>query len=293
MDAALRCLVVEGNVRAARERHAAETGRMPCEAYADALAAVAASLGGAVACDFAFPADAGANLPDAAGLADYDAVVLTGSALTVYRVEPAVAQQVALMRAVYASGTPAFGSCWGLQVGTVAAGGAVALSPAGPEIGFARRLAPTEAGRTHPLLAGRPASFDAPAVHLDAVVLPAGDCTVLAANDLAPVQAAEIRHAGGVFWGVQYHPEFALDELAAIVARYGGPLVAAGLCREEAEAEAWAAEIAALHAEPGRADLAWRHGLNREVLEPARRLTEIRNFLARRVRPEKSRRGRA
>lgn len=289
----LRCLVVEGNLRAARDAHAAETGRMPCESYAEALAFAAGSLGDDLACDFAFPADAGANLPDAAGLADYDAVVLTGSALTLYRVEPAVARQVELMRAVYASGTPAFGSCWGLQVGTVAAGGAVDLSPVGPEIGFARRLVPTEAGRGHPLLAGRPAAFDAPAIHLDAVVRPAGDCTVLAANDRAPVQAAEIRHAGGVFWGVQYHPEFALDELSVIVARYGRPLVAAGFCRTEGEAVSWAAEIAALHADPGRADLAWRHGLDREVLEPARRLTEIRNFLAHRVRPEKSRRGRA
>jgi GMP synthase (glutamine-hydrolysing) len=293
MGAGLRCLVVEGNVRAAREAHAAETGRMPCESYAEALAAVAGGLGEPILCDFAFPADAGANLPDSAGLSDYDAVVLTGSALSVYRAEPAVLRQIALMRAVYASGTPAFGSCWGLQVGTVAAGGTVAPTPTAPEIGFARRLTPTEAGRTHPLLAGRPAAYDAPAVHLDAVVLPAGDCTVLAVNDLAPVQAAEIRSAGGTFWGVQYHPEFALDELGAIVARYGPALVEAGLCRAEDEAAAYAADLAALHADPGRADLAWRHGLNREVLDPARRLTEIRNFLRHRVGPEKSRRGRA
>ena len=31
--------------------------------------------------------------------------------------------EIELMRAVYASGTPAFGSCWGVQVGAVAARG--------------------------------------------------------------------------------------------------------------------------------------------------------------------------
>ena len=31
---------------------------------------------------------------------------------------------------------------------------------------------------------------------------------VLARNVDTPVEAAEIRHGNGVFWGVQYHPEF-------------------------------------------------------------------------------------
>jgi hypothetical protein len=59
--------------------------------------------------------------------------------------------------------------------------------------------------------------------------------------------------------------------------------------------EAWSAyvaELKTLHADPARRDLAWRHGLDDEVLDPVRRTAEIRSFIAHRVKPEKSRRGR-
>ena len=56
---------------------------------------------------------------------------------------------------------------------------------------------------------------------------------------------------------------------------------------------AYVAELKTLHADPARRDLAWRHGLDDEVLDPVRRTAEIRSFIAHRVEPEKSRRGRA
>jgi GMP synthase (glutamine-hydrolysing) len=107
------------------------------------------------------------------------------------------------------------------------------------------------------------------------------------------VQAAEIRQDGGVFWGVQYHPEFSLGELAVILERRTEILVREGFCRSPEDAAAYTADLAALHREPTRFDLAWRHGLDGEVLDPQRRTREIRNFIARRVKPEKSARGRA
>ena len=106
-------------------------------------------------CDIALPADEGANLPDPAGLAAYDGIVLTGSHLNIYDATPEIRRQVDLMRAVYASRTPAFGSCWGLQVAAVAAGGDVRLNPAGWEVGIARRLDPDRGGEG-PSDAGRP-----------------------------------------------------------------------------------------------------------------------------------------
>jgi GMP synthase (glutamine-hydrolysing) len=33
---------------------------------------------------------------------------------------------------------------------------------------------------------------------------------------VSPVQAADIEHAGGRFWAVQYHPEYTLHELARL-----------------------------------------------------------------------------
>ena len=140
--AALRFLIVEGNTRPARERHAEAYGLTPAASYA----AVLQEIEPGILCDIALPADAGANLPDAAGLESYDGVVLTGSALNIYDATPEIRRQVELMRAVFASRTPAFGSCWGIQVGAVAAGGDVRRNPRGREVGFARNIAPTDAG---------------------------------------------------------------------------------------------------------------------------------------------------
>jgi GMP synthase (glutamine-hydrolysing) len=285
----LRFLVVEGNTRGARQAHRQAYGLMPSESYAAVLQGIEPDA----VCDLAFPADEGANLPDAAGLDSYDGVVLTGSHLNIYDRTPDILRQIDLMRAVYASRTPAFGSCWGLQIAAVAAEGDVRANLLGREVGFARRLVPTEAGRAHPLLAGRPAAYDAPAIHLDTVTALPADCTILAGNAVSQVQAAEIRQHGGVFWGVQYHPEFSLGELAVILQRRTEILVREGFCRTAEDAAAYTADLAALHQEPTRSDLAWRHGLDAEVLDPERRTREIRNFVAHRVKPEKSARGRA
>ena len=286
---ALRFLVVEGNRRAERETHRRSFGTAYAESYSAAVLRHAPDA----AIDVAHPADEGANLPDRDGLSGYDGVFLTGSALNLYDMTPEVTRQIELMRAVYASGTPAFGSCWGIQVGAAAAGGSVAKNPVGREIGFARRITATEAGRAHPLLSGRPVAWDAPAVHLDIVESVPDGATILAANRMAGVQAAEIRHDGGVFWGVQYHPEFSLEELAVILARYADRLVAEGFCAHLPAAHAYAADIRALHDDPGRTDLAWRHGLDAEVLDPLKRTREIANFIEALVIPTKAARGRA
>ena len=151
----LRLLFVDGNTPAHREGLRTAYGMAYGEAYAAEIAAIAPGI----VSDICLPADEGANLPDGAGLESYDGIFLTGSALHIYEIEPAVTRQVELMRAIYASGTPCFGSCWGIQVGSVAAGGTVTANPKGREVGFARRIAPTEAGRGHALLASRPAAL--------------------------------------------------------------------------------------------------------------------------------------
>ena len=172
----LRFLVVEGNTRGARLAHREAYGLTPSESYAEVIQAIERDA----VCDIALPADEGANLPDAAGLESYDGIVLTGSHLNIYDRTPDILRQIDLMRAVYASQTPSFGSCWGLQMAAVAADGDVRPNPLGREVGIARKLTRTEAGQAHPMLEGRPAAYDAPAIHLDAVTALPGDCTVLA-----------------------------------------------------------------------------------------------------------------
>lgn len=285
----LRLLVVDGYKRAQREEYIRDSGATPSEAYAAELRRIEPAL----VTDICLPADEGANLPDGAGLASYDGIALTGSSLHIHSLEPAVTRQIELMRAIYRSGTPCFGSCWGIQIGAVAAGGTVAANPNGLEIGFARRISLTEEGARHPLLAGRPAAFDAPAIHFDSIVAPPADATILAANAMSPIQAAEFRQDGGSFWGVQYHPEFSLRLIATILRRHSRILIEQGFRKDKADTHAWLTDLDALDAEPGRRDLAWAHGLDEEVLDPGKRVTELRNFIEMRVKRHASQRGRA
>jgi GMP synthase (glutamine-hydrolysing) len=284
-----RLLVAEGNTAEARSRRVALAGATYGEGYADVLR----GLMPAAVVDICYPADASANLPDAAGLAGYDGVAITGSALNVYNGGPEVMRQIEFARAVFASGVPFFGSCWGLQVATAAAGGSVRRSPKGREMGLARKIVLTDAGRDHALHAGKGPVFDAPAIHTDEVEARPAGMTVTATNAFSEVQAAEIRHDGGTFWGVQYHPEFTLADIAIIVASRAETLVREGLFKEVAEIEAYVADLKALAADPGRADIAWRLGFDADVLDPERRRRELRNWLTSMVLPAMSARGRA
>ncbi|MDQ0391200.1 type 1 glutamine amidotransferase [Labrys monachus] len=285
----MRLLVVEGNVRAARERHRATYGLTPSESYA----AVLKSLAPEAICDIALPADEGANLPERTGLEGYDGVVLTGSGLNIWKAEPETMRQVELAREVYRSGTPFFGSCWGLQVATVAAGGSVRANPRGREVGIARDIALTPEGRDHPLYRGKAPVFTSPCVHGDEVeTLPEG-AIVLAANPVSDVQAVEIPYEGGRFWGIQYHPEFSLNELSVIMRRYKPTLLAEGFFRDAGTADQWLADLEALVADPRRKDISWRYGIGPDILDARIRLKEIENFIALRVRPVQSERGRA
>ena len=286
---ALRLLVVEGNTRETRETFKAGWGQSPAEQYASVLNGLAPDA----VCDICMPADHGANLPDAGGLSGYDGVALTGSSLHLYDMTPEITRQIELARAVFQSGTPFFGSCWGLQIASVAAGGDVRKNPKGREFGIARNITLTPAGRAHPLHEGRPLAFDVPCAHLDVVAAPPAGAEILAFNAITPVQAAEIKEAGGTFWGVQYHPEFSLAHLAFLFGRAEKILIDEGFFADTAARRAVASDYNALEKDRGRQDIAWRNGITRDVTDDASRLTEIRNWLALQVRPEKSRRSRA
>jgi GMP synthase (glutamine-hydrolysing) len=285
----LRFLVAESEPPQARDARRKSVGRSSGETFMDTMAGLVPGA----ACDRIKPADANGTSRSGAELAEYDAVFLTGSPLHLYEDSPEVRREIDFMRAVFASGTPSFGSCAGLQLATVAAGGTVRPNARGREAGFGRRITPTPAGAAHPLLEGRPASFDAPSVHGDEVeALPDG-ATLLASNSVTEVQAAEIRLGPGIFWGVQYHPELSLGEVAAALLRQQDDLLEAGLV-DTAETLAGHAElIEALGEAPERRDLAWRLGLDREVTDRDRRTTELRNFVAHLVNPTRSARLRA
>lgn len=271
----LKLLVAESEPKADREARRARVGRSSGETYVDLLRRLAPGAG----VDRVRPADLDKAPPDAAALRGYDAVLLTGSPLHLYEPTAEAEREIGFMRAVFASGTPAFGSCAGLQAAAVAAGGRVRAGARPREAGFARRITATAEGRVHPLLRGRPAAWDACAIHGDEVAeLPPG-ATRLAGNSHTTVQAAEIRSGEGVFWGVQYHPELSLHEIAAALRSERAALTHEGLARCEQEVDSYADAIEALDRDASRVDLAWRLGLDAEVIDAERRCVEIRNFL--------------
>jgi GMP synthase (glutamine-hydrolysing) len=285
---ALRLLVVDGNTAAGRARAVASGGTASGEGYA----AVLQDLAPEAEVDICYPADPGSNLPGISELASYDGVAITGSALNVYNGGPEIDPQVELARDVFRSGTPMFGSCWGLQVATVAAGGGVRANPQGREIGIARKILVNETGRDHPLLAGRPPVYDALCVHLDEVETKPQGMTVLAGNELSEVQAAEISHDGGTFWGVQYHPEYSFGEMASVLRRYGPVMVANGFVHDEAELARIITLYDGLHANPGDTALAWQLGVDRQTIDTAERHRDLANWLEHLVRPTRAQRGR-
>jgi GMP synthase (glutamine-hydrolysing) len=285
----MRLLVVEGNAQDGRARQAARGEVTYGESYSDLLRSLAP---GAVV-DICLPTDPGANIPDADGLSGYDGVAITGSALNIYDATPECTRQVDLARAVFEAGVPFFGSCWGLQVAATAAGGAVRKNPRGREIGLARKITLTEAGRSHPLHAGKGPSYDAPSIHTDEVGTHPEGMVVTASNATSEVQAAEIRYGKGVFWGVQYHPEFTLGDIAAIVRRYGPTLMEEGRVLSCEEAVQHATALQTLSDDPNRVDLAWQLGVDGDVLDSTKRTIEIRNWIEHMVRPAMSARVRA
>jgi GMP synthase (glutamine-hydrolysing) len=129
----LRFLVAESEPPQARETRRESVGRSSGETYVDTLL----SLAPGAECHRIKPVDAGAGLPAGASLTGYDGVFLTGSPLHLYKETPETRRAVAFMRAVFAAGTPSFGSCAGLQVATVAAGGTVRQNARGYEAAFA------------------------------------------------------------------------------------------------------------------------------------------------------------
>ena len=280
-------LVCEGNTAELRAKQVAAGGQIMSDGYADLLREL---LPGAVV-DICYPADPGTNLP-IGGLEGYDGVAITGSALNVYDGGPEVTGQIELAREVLKAKTPLFGSCWGLQVVTVAAGGTVRPNPKGREIGIGRRIALTQAGRTHPMYRGKGSVFDAVTVHLDEVEILAPGTTVLAANAQSDVQAAEIVVDGAVAWGTQYHPEFSLGDMAAIVRRYGSRLMREGFFADAAARDHYVADLEMLDRNPDDKPLAWRYGMDETVLDRRVRSTEIANWIAHQVLPGRATKGR-
>lgn len=229
--------------------------------------------------DIWFSSDPGVPTPSDEQIADLSGILWPGCNLTVYHDDPRVYAHLDLARRAFEIGTPGFGSCWAIQVAAYAAGGEVKASPKGREMGVGQKVRLTEAGKTHPMFEGKPEVYDHFMSHDDEVTrLPEGG-TLLAGNDWSSVQAAEIKHKNGTFWGVQYHPEYDLHEMARLILARQKKLMQLGYFRDEADVTAYVDKLEALYEDPTRKDLRWQLKIDDDILDDSIREREFSNFL--------------
>ena len=229
--------------------------------------------------DTLYIADLDTALPSGTNLSSYDAYIWTGSNLTIYHDEPRVTRQIEFSRAIYAEGKPQYGSCWGVQMAAVAAGGEVQKNPKGREWAFARDIHLTDAGKQHPLYKGKPAQFDGFIMHLDIVTrIPEGG-TLLASNAHSNVQSLAVTHGKGTFWATQYHPEYNLYEMARLLIARKEPLTNEGFFKKQEEVERLAANMMQLYQHPDDKKLREMLKIGDDILSKQIRQQELRNWI--------------
>jgi GMP synthase (glutamine-hydrolysing) len=270
-----RFLVVDGYTKEGRDGLAAGGASPAGELYSRMLQDCAPGC----VVDIVYPADPGTGLPFGAAIEQYDGIAWTGSSLTVYADDPKVKPQIEFCRAAFEAKVPSFGSCWAAQIAVAAAGGVVAPNARGREMGIARKVALTPEGRAHPLYVGKKSVFDAFISHEDEVThLPAGGL-LLASNGHSQVQAVAVTHKGGRFWGLQYHPEYDLHELARLCFCRKQRLTEMGFFADMDAAQRYVDLLETLHQDPARRDIAWLLGIDEDVMNPDIRQAEVRNWI--------------
>lgn len=230
--------------------------------------------------DTLYIADLETPQPTRANIAAYDAWIWTGSNLTIYHHDDArVTRQIELCREIYDVGKPQFGSCWGVQMAAMAAGGEVEKNPKGREWAFARDIHLTDAGKKHPLYHGKPEHFDGFIMHLDIVTkIPQGG-TLLASNAHSQVQSLEVKCGKGTFWATQYHPEYTLYEMARLLIARKEPLTKEGFFKAESEVETLASNMIALSKKPETQELRKMLKIGDDILTTQIRQQELRNWV--------------
>ncbi len=233
-----------------------------------------------------FPSDT-PELPDGMGPEQYAGVLWTGCNLTIYHDDDErVTRQIPLAQKAYEVGTPQFGSCWGLQMAVVAAGGKVEANPLGREMGLARKVHLTTKGKAHPFMQGKPEVYSGFISHVDQVTeLPTG-AELLATNDFTRVQALAIRHEAGEFWATQYHPEYDLFEVARLFIARESKLLGENFFEDHDSLVKYVTKMEALSKEPQRKDLRWQLDIDDDVLDADTRQTEFGNWLQHLVLPQ-------
>lgn len=282
MTTPLRFLIIDGYPRQSRDDLEAAGMKLAWKLYADMLM----QRQPLAVYDVLLPSDNGVDMPSAKDLHSYAGIIWTGCNLTIYdTANRSVCNQIELAKNAYEVGVPSFGSCWGIQMATVAAGGEVKSNPKGREMGLGRKIHLTSEAYNHPMFDGKPRVFEGFVSHDDMVTtLPPGG-VLLATNSFAPIQAVAVTHKSGTFWATQYHCEYDLHEMARLVVAREKRLVAAGFFRGHEDLMVLVDRMEELAQEPDRKDLRWQLAIDDDVLSDSIRQCEFVNWLNKLVLP--------
>ena len=120
MTAPLRFLIIDGYPKQSRDELQEAGMKLAWELYADMLLQHLRQAD----YDVLLASDPGVEMPSAKDLHKYAGIIWTGCNLTIYDTDnPNVSRQMELARNAYEVGVPSFGSCWGIQIAAVTAGG--------------------------------------------------------------------------------------------------------------------------------------------------------------------------
>src|SRR5690606_29329114 len=95
----------------------------------------------------------------------------------------------------------------------------------GLEFGISKPIELTELGRQSPFFSYRKTAYSALCIHFDEVIGVPDNAQILAGNAHSKVQAMTINYKNGLFFGVQYHPEFTTVDMVQIATFFSDKLV--------------------------------------------------------------------
>jgi GMP synthase (glutamine-hydrolysing) len=208
----MRLLIVEGN----REETRIKRESFGIRPYHLIFKEMIHFLEPAAQVDIVFPAHIDKKLPTSLELKKFDGILWTGSSLSVLDDTPSVTSQLNFGEDIFNSGVPFYGSCWGLQIATVVAGGKVGKSKNGLELGVSKPIKLTNSGKKSSFFKKRRNEFNALCIHYDEITKIPENSVILAENSHSEVQALTISYKKSNFFGVQYHPEFKNSDMALI-----------------------------------------------------------------------------